>query len=230
MPDFWRGLGFDWLGGLSDEESERLRRASSSKEYARGETVFAPAEQPHSVFLLERGLVRIYRLSGSGAEATLGWVRPGEVFGELEAVVEQPRESYAQAVKPSRVWRLPRGALRRVLDGEPHVALAVAAQIGARFKRIESRVEDLVLRDLRARIAHALVELAEDFGRDDGRTRHIELPLSQQDLATLVGATRQSVNACLRALAAQGLVQHRARRFTLLNPAALRRAAETRAP
>ena len=104
--------------------------------------------------------------------------------------------------------------------------MSVTAQIGSRFRRIESRVENLVYRNLRSRIANILLELAEDFGRDEAGGRLIDLPLSQQDIATLVGATRQSVNGCLRELRESALVSYRSRRFTLPDPAALRRAAD----
>jgi CRP-like cAMP-binding protein len=222
MSDFWHLRGLDWLDELSDADTERLVRRSSSREYARGETVFEPAARPHSVYLLERGLVRIYRLSAMGAEATFGYVRPGEVFGELEAFSDRPRESFAQAVRPSRAWRIPHEELRRLLAAHPGIAFRVTKQIGSRFKRIESRVEGLVFRSLRSRMASILLELAEDFSRQEGDEVVIDLPLSQQDLATLVGATRQSVNACLRALRAARLVAYRKRRFALLDPDALR--------
>lgn len=222
MSDFWHLHGLDFLSELSEDETARLLRGASSREYGPGETVFEPAARPHSVYLLERGLVRIYRLSAAGDEATLGYVRPGEVFGELGAFSDLPRESFAQAVRASHVWRVARAGLLRVLQEHPRIALEVTAQIGNRFKRIESRVESLVFRNLRSRIAHILLELAEDFGHEDGKGVSIDIPLSQQDLAALVGATRQSVNLCLRELREAGLIRYRNRRFAVPDVAALR--------
>jgi CRP-like cAMP-binding protein len=222
VANCWQRNGFDWLADLSEADSERLRRSSSSQQYARGAIVFEPAAQPQSVYLLEQGLVRIYRLSAEAAETTLGYVRAGEVFGELEVFSDRPRESFALSVRPSRIWRVPRVELQRVLGSHPRIAISVSEQIVRRFKRIESRVESLALRSLRSRIGHILLELAEDFGRAvDGEIR-FELPLSQLDLATLVGATRQSVNACLRDLREAELVAYRGRHFSLPDPAALR--------
>ena len=221
MSDFWHLHGLDFLSELSEGESARLLRGASSQEYPAAAVVFEPAARPHSVYLLERGLVRIYRLSSGGDEATLGYVRPGEVFGELGAFSDRPRESFAQAVRPSLVWRVSRTALLQVLREHPRIALEVTAQIGNRFKRIESRVESLVFRNLRARIAHILLELAEDFGREDGKGIAIDLALSQQELAALVGATRQSVNLCLREMREAGLVRYRNRRFAVPDVAAL---------
>jgi len=224
MSDFWHLHGLDWLSALSDVETQRILGTSSSRDHASSETIFEPALHPRSVYLLERGLVRIYRLSARGDEATLGYVRPGEVFGELSAFSDQPRESFARAVRASRVWRIPWTELRHVLDSHPRIGLSVTAQIGNRFKRIESRVEHLVFRNLRSRVARILLELAEDFGRDEAGGRLIDLPLSQQDIAALVGATRQSVNGSLRELREAGLIAYRSRRFSVPNVAALRAA------
>jgi CRP/FNR family transcriptional regulator, cyclic AMP receptor protein len=222
VANCWQRNGFDWLADLSEADSERLRHSSSSQLYARGAIVFEPAAQPQSVYLLEQGLVRIYRLSAEAAETTLGYVRAGEVFGELEVFSDRPRESFALSVRPSRIWQVPRVELHRVLGSHPRIAISVSEQIVRRFKRVESRVESLALRSLRSRIGHILLELAEDFGRAvDGKIQ-LDLPLNQLDLATLVGATRQSVNACLRDLRDAELLVYRERRFSLPDPAALR--------
>ena len=223
VSDFWHLHGLDFLEELSEAETARLLRLSSHREHRGGENIFEPTGDPRSVYLLERGLVRIYRLSPDGEEATLGYVRPGEVFGELEAFFDRPRESFAQAMHPSVVWRVPRTELKHILEEHPRIALSVTAQIGNRMKRIESRVESLVFRNLRSRVARILVELAEDFGRKQETGIAIEVPLTQQDVARLVGATRQSVNLCMRELREAGLIRSRGRRITVPSVAALRK-------
>src|SRR5690606_9838563 len=90
-----------WLSQLGDETLAEFERAGSSRRYARGETIFAPAATPGSVYLLHSGLARIYRLSEGGGETSFGYVAPGAVFGELTAFGDFPRESFAQAVRPS---------------------------------------------------------------------------------------------------------------------------------
>lgn len=115
-------------------------------------------------------------------------------------------------MRASRVWHVRGEALRRVLDEHPHIGLSVTKQIGNRLERIEIRVESLVFRNLRSRVVHILCELAEDFGREDEGGIVIDVPLSQQDVAMLVGATRQSVNRYLRELRAAKFVAARGRR------------------
>lgn len=222
MSEYWRRNGLPWLSDLSEADTEQLLRSGAWLVRARGELVFEPASHPRSVYLLQAGLVRIYRLSPAGAEATLGYVPPGEVFGELQAFSDLPRESFARAIRPSRVLQIAGAELRRVMDRYPHIALHVAEQMGRRFKRVERRVESLALHSLRARVCAMLLELAEDFGRGVDGTLSIDLPLSQQDLAALVGASRQSVNECLRDLREASWISVRNRRLVLLDGAAMR--------
>jgi CRP-like cAMP-binding protein len=208
----------DWLSEMDETERAELERGAVSRRYARGELIFAPTVQPHSVYLLQAGLARIYRLSEGGGETSFGYVAPGEVFGELPAFGEYPRESFAQAVRPSQVWKIPRENFQRVLSARSALAFQVTRQIGDRLKRIESRVEDLVFRNVRTRVARMLGELAEDFGQTENGHRVIDIPITQSELATLVGATRQTVNQTLRELSSEGLIGRDNRRIVLLRP------------
>lgn len=228
LSDVWHLRDVDWLRELSPDELRKLEAASSRRDYRQGEVVFAPESSPHSLYLLESGLVRIYRLSGDGAEATFGYVAPGEVFGELAAFGDYPRESFAEAARESRVWRLQASFFRELLASRPSIVLEVTRQIGNRFKRMESRVEDLVFRDVRSRLAHVLLELSQDLGRPLDGTVVIQVELTQSELATLVGSTRQTVNSVLREFEGQGITGRRGRRIALLRVDELERVA--RAP
>lgn len=224
MIDVWHIRNIHWLRELPTEETERLRRVATARDYERGETIFAPNPVPESVYILERGLVRIYRLSAGGGEATFGYVLPGEVFGELSVLgTGGGRESFAQAVRRSSAWRLPGEAFRDVFRRSPGITLEITKQIAGRMKRIESRVEDLVFRDVRSRLARMLLELADSFGRKEPSGIEIELPLTQSDLATLVGSTRQTVNVALGSLEKDGLLAHRHRHFVLVDVEGLKR-------
>ena len=213
----------DLLSELTPDEARELRSGSVCREYGRGERIFAPEPHPRSVYLLERGLARIYRLAESGSEVVLGYVARGGVFGELSAFGDRPRESFADAVRPSTVWKMPRELFERVVGGRAALAIRLTQQIGARFKHIESRVESLVFRDVRSRLARILLDLARDFGATgrDGAVC-IELPLTQSELAKLIGSTRQSVNQAMRELEQAALVGRRDGRLALFKPDELR--------
>ena len=205
----------DWTAELGPHALQSLQQSGSAKRYGVGETIFAPAAHPESVYLLESGLARVYRVSEAGGETSFGYVAPGEFFGELAAFGEEPRESFAQAVQASVVWAIAREPFQRLMASRPALLLAIARQMAQRMKRVEARVEDLVFRSVRVRVAHMLAELAESFGRTDGDRVVIDMPITQADLATLVGATRQTVNQALGELGREGLVERRRQRIVL---------------
>ena len=222
MKDVWHLRRIDWLREFSTGERETLRRDSAANDYGPGEMIFSPEPNPDSVYLLEAGLVRIFRLSAAGSETTFGYVAPGEVFGELAGFGDYPRESFAQTVRKSRAWKIPRATFQEVISRKPDLVMAITRQIGERLKRIESRVEDLVFRDVRSRVAHILLELAEDFGQSGDGGMVIESLPTQSEIATLVGSTRQTVNATLRELETEGLIRRRQRRIVLQRSEELR--------
>jgi CRP/FNR family transcriptional regulator len=191
---------------LSVADERALLRESSRVHFARGETIFAPTQRPRSVFLLERGLVRIYRLGEAGSEVALGYVGSGGVFGELAAFGDHPRESFAVAALASTVRRLTLAGFEQLVMKSPARVREVTRQIAERLKRIESRVEHLVFDDVRSRLIAILLELGHDFGEQEGERVRLKIRLSQSELAALIGASRQTVNATLTGLRGAGLV------------------------
>ena len=228
MEAVWHLHKYDCLSKLSEAERAEIRAAAAVRRYARGEVVFAPDPVPESVYLLEQGLVRIYRLSKEGAEATLGFVGDGEVFGELSALDHLARESYAEAARPSVVWRIPRLQFKRLVSKIEALSHCVSVRTGTRLKKIETRLEDLIFRSVRERIARVLLELSEDFGRPDpkGSGFLLDVPLTQTQIGSLVGASRQSVNRALGELEAEGLIGRSGRRLAIRRPEELRRLVE----
>lgn len=224
MKDVWHLHDLDWLAELTPEERDRLLQASVHRRFEAGEIVFMPVPTPHSVYLLENGLVRIYRLSEAGLETTLGYVKPGEVFGELAVFIDSPRESFAQAVEASEVWKIPRKHFQPYVESRPGLVFAISKQMGERLKRVESRVENLVFRDVHTRLMVILLELAAVFGKQAGDgSVELAVPITQAEIATLVGSTRQSVNASLGELHDQALVERQGRHLRILKPDELRR-------
>jgi len=126
------------------------------------------------------------------------------------------------------VWKIPRRVFQPYVTSRPGLAFEISKQIGGRLKQIESRVENLVFRDVKSRLILILLELAKSFGveRDDGSIL-LDLHVTQAELATLVGSTRQSVNACLAELADHGLVGREGRANVILKPAELRQEVQT---
>jgi CRP/FNR family transcriptional regulator, cyclic AMP receptor protein len=225
VSDHWHTPKVDWLALLSPSVAETIRRTSTRHTYGPREAVFSPTRNPEYVCLLEAGLVRISRVSPTGDEFTVGYVRPGEVFGEVSVLAGQPRESFAHAWMPSKVLRIPRRVFIRAVRESNPVLYELAKRVGERLLRLQSRAEDLVFHDTRTRLARLLLRLAHEFGHPADGGLVIGLPLTQEELGKLVGATRQTVSLALGELAAAGLVKRHGRELFLAQTQKLRRLA-----
>jgi CRP/FNR family cyclic AMP-dependent transcriptional regulator len=221
VSDVWQLRKLRWIDALPPPKADHLRQASAQRSYDPGMLVFSPTGEPEHVYVLESGLVRIFRVSPAGSEVSFGYVHPGEVFGELAAFGE-PRESFAQAMRPSVAWAIPLKEFIDLLRSETQVVFEVARQMEGRFKRIESRVEDLALRDPFSRLGRVLLQLCDQFGEPREGGIAIEFPLTQSDLATFVGSSRQTINAALGRMREEGLVSRRDERIWVLRPDELR--------
>lgn len=187
--------------------------------------IYSPTAEPESVYLLEQGLARVHRISDVGEQVTLYYVHAGQIFGELAVIADKARESFAQATRRSVVWCMDRATLMQLMAKSSTAALEITKQVAGKMKRIETRVEDLVFRPVRTRLARTLLTLAEDFGEPEGDWVSIELPITQAELGTLVGATRQSVSESFRELVSEKILTRDRGRVLVLQPETLRRVA-----
>ncbi len=225
MNDFWHLRHIDWLNRLPDHVVDGLRAASAVRSFPKGALIFKPSPSPEHVFLLESGLVRIYRESEEAEQVTFGYVHPGEVFGECAVFDNRPRESFAAAHESSTVLRLSRAKFADAVRSSPSIMLVVAAQMEGRFKNVESRVEDLVFRDARSRLAHTILNLCEEFGYRDGDTLIVDLKLTHEEIGTLIGASRPTVSIALGEMEDQGILTRLDRRIGVNDADALRKIA-----
>jgi len=224
--DHWHLASIDWLRDLPRLERERLLGGALIRRYPAGATIFEPEPRPERVFILEEGLVRLYRISSDGDELTLGYVHPGEVFGELAAFVDQPRESFAAAVENSTALEISRETCLRIARASPSAGTAITAQIGGRLKQIEARAEDLAFRTVQQRVAHILLQLSGEFGQPVSRSVRITLRLTHAQLAALVGASRPTVSLALGQLEEAGLIVREDGNWIILDRSGLERIVE----
>ena len=140
-------------------------------------------------------------------QVTFGYVHPGEVFGECAIFDDRPRESFAAAHEPSTVLVVSRERFASAMQSSATVMFSLAKQIEGRFKVVESRLEDLVFRNARSRLAHILLQLCREFGHLDGSHTHLEIRLTHEEIGTLIGASRPTVTLALGELEADGVVR-----------------------
>lgn len=228
--DFWFLKQCELFRRMTPAEAARIEPRCRSRAFKRGEPVYLPAEAADSALVVATGRVKVGAMTADGKQSILAFVEPGELFGELSALDGSPREEFAEASERSTIILLPADALRELVERNPLVAAGVTKLIGLRRRRIERRLRSLLYRSNRQRVLSLLAELAESYGDrapDVGpRAVRLRIRLSHQDLASVIGSTRESVTVTLGELAAEGLVEVGRRRLVvtdtqrLLDPAA----------
>jgi len=184
--------------------------------------IFLPGDSGTSVYLLKKGVVKISKIAPDGRELTLAFLKPGEIFGELEAVGEASRDTQAEAHSDLLICVLRRDDLLRLVEMKPRLGIQLSKLIGFRRKVIENRLENLIFRTIPERLAALLLELAREFGEPNGNTMKIDLPLTHQDLANLIGSARPTVTDTFNEFKAKGIVDVSGKTITIKNPQALK--------
>lgn len=202
----------DLFERLTAEQAEQLERRASMRTFPRGALIYVPGDSGQSVLVVARGRVKIKGITPDGKEFILAFVDEGEIFGELGLLDDAPREEFAEAAEATDILALRREDLLRVLEERADVVLQITKLIGLRRKRVETR-----LRSNRQRVAGLLMELLESHGERDGRGWAIRLPLSHQELAGLIGATRETVTITLGQLQLDGFIRVQRKLITVID-------------
>lgn len=202
---------------LTEAQLGTLEQRSRIRKFPKGSTIYLPTDLSDSAFLLAEGRVRMCSTTPEGKQSILAFVEPGELFGELAIVDTSEREERAEAVQNSTVVLLPGDHLRQLMEDAPGLAMGVTKLIGLRRKRVERRLRSLLFRSNRERLSQLLVDLAEQYGNATTDGIELAIKLSHQDLASIIGATRETVTTVLGELQSEGLVRIQRQKLTLLD-------------
>lgn len=217
--------GVSLFGTLPEAALYGLACQVVRRRLGRDEVVFLQGDAGDGLYVVETGLVGIMRQSVEGDELLLALCEPGDVFGELALIDGAPRSATAMALEAGALLVLPRAAFRATLDAHPAALWRCLEAVVAQLRRLTAVADDIALADVRARLAHALLRLA-DRGVIEAADRAPErglrrVRLTQQHLANMTGTTRESVNKQLQALAAEGLIALEQGRVRVLDRAGL---------
>lgn len=217
----WYLKHINLFSALTKAELQEMNRITRMEEVKKRRPIYLPGDPSHTVYLLKKGRVKISSTASSGKEVTFEILEPGEIFGELEVLEDSPRETLAETLDDTLICGIRREDFERYLRQHPDMALRLTKLIGLRLRRIHSRVEDLVFRDVPARLAHLLLELKKTDSVHDGAGIRLRAKLTHQEMANLIGCSRETVSAILGQFREKGLLRMDARTITILNPSGL---------
>ena len=182
---------------LDDAASASLLENMVSVKIPKGTILFAEGDGGDQLYVIAEGKLKLGTSSGDGRENLLSILGPGEMFGELSLFDPGPRTSTATAVTDAKLLSLGQEKLLPWLAENPKVSLQLLASLAQRLRRTNEAVGDLVFSDVPGRVAKALIDLGERFGKKTDEGLYVHHDLTQEELAQLVGASRETVNKAL---------------------------------
>ena len=182
---------------LDEAAAVSLRSSMDSVKITKGSILFAEGDEGDHLYVILEGKLKLGTSSGDGRENLLSILGPGEMFGELSLFDPGPRTSTATAVTDTKLLSLGQEKLIPWLAENPNVSLHLLASLAQRLRRTNEAVGDLVFSDVPGRVAKALIDLGERFGRQTDEGLFVHHDLTQEELAQLVGASRETVNKAL---------------------------------
>ncbi len=195
------------FSALDDDASHALRASMVALKLNKGQILFKEGEEGDRLYVVVHGKIKLGTTSADGRENLLSILGPGEMFGELSLFDPEPRTSTATAVTDVRLVSLAHDAVIGLVTSSPQTSLELLRRLAQRLRKSNEVLADLVFADVPGRVAKAIMDLGERFGvqKEDGL--HVNHDLTQEELAQLVGASRETVNKALADFAARGWVK-----------------------
>jgi CRP/FNR family cyclic AMP-dependent transcriptional regulator len=218
-PEFLSSLPL--FADLTEDQLDQIAQRIQRRTFAFGITLFHQDMPGTMMYMIESGSVRVISIGRTGQELTLNVLGPGELFGELSLLDGQQRSATAITLAPTVAWLLSQADLKEFMHKYPPVNQAMILILVERVRSIARRLEAMTFQDVLGRLAYELLSLAERSGQPSDKGVEITIPLTQVDLATMVGATRESVNKSVSILRSKGLIDFDGTSWFLQNPAGL---------
>jgi len=198
---------------LNDHELDVIRALSVEKNYPKSAVVLTEGEIGDSLYMIQSGRVKVFMGDEEGREIILKLLGPGHFFGEMAMIDQQPRSASITTLESSTFLILSHGAFETCVERAPRIANVVLRVLAQRVREADRKIGTLALMDVYGRVASTLLELAV---YNNGKLMVGE-KLSQQDLANMVGASREMVNRILKDLSDRGFIMVESKSITIIN-------------
>ncbi|MBT8128152.1 MAG: Crp/Fnr family transcriptional regulator [Gammaproteobacteria bacterium] len=196
---------------LAPKETERLTQHSTTRTYHANTILISEGDTTDSLYVVLEGKVKVFASDHQGKEVILNILGPGEYFGELALLDDQPRSASVKTMVQTKLMVITKNDFKKSLAGDPEMAYKLIKVLIGRVRALTSNVKSLALLDVYGRVARNLLDLAENV--DDEMV--IVQKLTHQDIADMVGASREMVSRILKDLVSGGYITIKNKRYTI---------------
>ena len=213
----WHLRKIPLLGGVPPARLQELISQVELREIPRRQVIYLPGDPGEQIYFINGGRVKTSKVTRDGKELTLAYRGAGQIFGELAVIDGAPREEMAEAMKNAIITELPVDVFRELLMADTKLCWAFLAEVGRRRKQLETKIEHLVFKDVQAKLAALLLELGEEYGQDTENGVQIGLKITHQEMANLIGSTRETISLTLAQFKKKRLLNMNGRTVVLLD-------------
>jgi len=202
---------------LNEDDLEKIRDLCVTLHYVKDQIILIEEEEGNTLFLIQKGRVKVSRISDDGREVILSILEPGDFFGELSLIDGKARSASVTAIEDSEALVLRRGDFLGLLEDYPQISISLMKELAARIRKSDTQIKSLSLQDAMGRVASSLIMLADDHGRV--RKDQVIIPRIplQQDLANMAGTSRETISRVFRILEDEQLIERSGRKITILD-------------
>ncbi len=203
------------LQDLPADVLAKLAEKVELREIRRRQVIYLPGDPGQAVFLVNGGRVKVSKVTRDGKELTLSYRVPGEIFGETCLIDGEPREEMAEAMENALVTEIERTVYDELLRTQPSLGYKMTKILAQRRREIEAKIENLVFKDVNSKLAELLLRFSEEYGVEDARGTLVALKITHQEMANLIGSTRETVSLTLAQFKKRGLIQSEGRKVII---------------
>lgn len=203
----------DWLKGLplfselNDEELENLSTIADKHVYEKKQYIFMEGQQRECVYFIESGIIKIFKIDQEGNEQIINLLQKGDMFPHIGFFEAAPYPATAEAIEKAELLVIRIEDFDKLLIAQPAIALKVMKIMGRELSMLQQRVQELISQDVGHRLIRVLLRLADESGKPVENGVQIHMPITNQDLANIVGSSRETINRFLSSLKKEKLIE-----------------------
>ncbi|EME75696.1 Crp/Fnr family transcriptional regulator [Bacillus sonorensis] len=194
------------FSGLNEEEFKQIERIAMKRTYQPRMFVFMEGEEREAVFFIKSGLVKTYKIDEAGNEQVISLLQSGDMFPHVGFFDRSPYPATAEAVQETELIVIRIADFDDLLMKYPQMTIKVMEIMGKKIIDLQERIQGFISKDVQHRLTHALMKLAAEHGVRKGKGVYINLPITNQDFANMVGTSRETINRTLNEMKKKNLL------------------------
>lgn len=192
---------------LSEEELQKVKAITTKRTYKKKEYVFMEGDKREAVFFIQSGAIKTFKVDQEGNEQIMNLLREGEMFPHIGFFDESPYPATAEVIQEAELFVIRMDDFEALMLNQPQIAVKVMKIMGQKISALAQRIQALISQDVRHRVIFSLIRLALESGKQTEKGVHIDMPITNQDFANIVGSSRETVNRIFNQLKKENLIE-----------------------